>query len=265
VEYPEGINLYGVSINTTIPGGWSLGAEYSFRDNLPLQWNAFEAIFGGLQRVDPNGEYLSQLAQQRDEETGDANLAGKENQGFDRFKVSQAQMTFIKFFDQVMGASRLTFIGEIGATYVHDLPDTDEARYGRSGTFGIGELERNIGGNVVDLCEAGANINTTYCNNEGFTTDFSWGYRARFVWNYSDVFAGVNLRPQLALSHDVQGYAPSPGGNFTEGSKAVGLSVEAVYQNRYSANIGYTNYFGGKPYNELTDRDNVSASVSAAF
>lgn len=262
VDYPEGINLYGLSINTTIPGGWSLGAEYSFRDNMPLQWNAFELIAGGLQQVDPNGDYLSQLAQQRKGSV----VPGEPLKGYDRFKVSQAQMTFVKFFDQIMGASRLTFIGEVGATYVHGLPDTDEARYGRAGTYGIGSIERTIKGKTVDLCAApGGNINTNYCNNEGFTTDFSWGYRARFVWDYPDVFAGVNLKPQLALSHDVKGYAPSPGGNFVEGSKSVGLSVTAIYQNRYSANIGYTNYFGGKPYNELTDRDNVSASVSVSF
>ena len=265
VEYPEAINLYGISINTTIPGGWSLGAEYSFRDNMPLQWSAFELIYGGLQLDNPEtGEPASLLEQQRLEESGGADPSGKDNDGYDRFKVSQAQMTLIKFFDQVMGASRLTFVGEVGGTYVHGLPDYDEARYGRSGTFGIGQLP---GGACDGSGSTGTalNINTNYCNNEGFTTSFSWGYRARFVWDYPNVFAGINLSPQLALSHDVQGYAPSPGGNFSEGQKAVGLSVTGVYQNRYSANIGYTNYFGGKPYNELTDRDNVSASVSMSF
>lgn len=259
VEYPEGINLYGISINTTIPGGWSLGAEYSFRDNMPLQWNSFELIYGGLQYDNPGlpGEQPASLLQaQREAEAGGADLSGQRNSGYDRFKVSQAQMTLIKFFDQVMGASRLTFVGEVGATYIHDLPDYDEARYGRSGTYSIGVLP---GGGCQEL-----NINTNYCNNEGFTTDFSWGYRARFVWDYPNVFAGVNLSPQLAFSHDVLGYAPSPGGNFNEGSKAVGLSLTGVYQNRYSATVGYTNYFGGD-YNELVDRDNVSASVSVSF
>lgn len=265
IEYPEGINLYGVSINTTIPGGWSLGAEYSFRDNMPLQWNAFELIYGGLQLTNPEtGEAASLLQQQREAEANGADLSGTEVKGYDRFKVSQAQFTLIKFFDQVMGASRLTFVGEVGATYVHGLPDYDEARYGRSGTYGIGQLP---GGACDGSGSTGAalNINTNYCNNEGFTTSFSWGYRTRFVWDYPNVFAGVNLSPQLAFSHDVQGYAPSPGGNFLEGRKAIGLSLTGVYQNRYSANVGYTNYFGGKPYNELTDRDFVSASVSVSF
>lgn len=264
IEYPENINLYGISINTTTPGGWSLGAEYSFRDNVPLQWNAFELIFGGLQQRSPAGDVLSKLEAQRLEESGGANLAGKPVAGWDRYNVSQAQFTLIKFFDQVMGASRLSLITEFGATYVHDLPDYDEARYGRSGTFGIGTLPlASLGG--ADLCANGANINVNYCNNEGFTTDFSWGYRTRLVWSYPNALAGVNLSPQLAWSHDVQGYSPQPGGAFNEGSKALGLSLEAVYQNKITGEIGYTNFFGGKPYNELTDRDFVSASVSYSF
>ncbi|PSF12905.1 DUF1302 domain-containing protein [Marinobacter shengliensis] len=262
IEYPENINLYGISVNTTTPGGWSLGAEYSFRDNVPLQWNAFELIFGGLQQRGPNGEVLSGLERQRLEESNNANLAGKPAEGYDRFKVSQAQFTLIKFFDQVMGASRMSLITEFGATYVHDLPDTSEARYGRSGTFGIGALPLDSG---ADFCALGANLNTNYCNNEGFTTSFSWGYRSRLVWDYPNVFAGINLSPQLAWSHDVKGYAPQPGGAFNEGNKSIGLSLEAVYQNKITGNIGYTNFFGGKPYNELTDRDFVSASVSYSF
>lgn len=265
IEYPENINLYGISVNTNVSGGWSLGAEYSFRDNVPLQWNAFELIFGGLQQRGPDGQVLSGLEAQRLEETGGANLAGKPVDGYDRFNVSQAQFTLIKFFDQVMGASRMSLITEFGATYVHDLPDTDEARYGRSGTFGIGALPLDGANFTGDFCAAGANTNTNYCNNEGFTTSFSWGYRTRLVWDYPSAIAGINLSPQLAWSHDVKGYAPQPGGAFSEGNKAIGVSLEAVYQNRITGNIGYTNFFGGKPYNELTDRDFVSASVSYSF
>lgn len=258
IEYPENINLYGVSINTTTPGGWSLGAEYSFRDNLPLQWNAFQLIYGGLQLPNPaTGGNASLLQDQREAEAGGANLAGQEVDGWDRFNVSQAQFTLIKFFDQVMGASRLSVVSEFGATYVHDLPDYDEAQYGRSGTFGIPSLP---GGG----CEA-LNLNDSYCTTDGLTTAFSWGYRARFVWDYPNVFAGINLSPQLSWRHDVKGYSPQPGGAFNEGSKAIGLSLQAVYQNKITGNIGYTNYFGGKPWNELTDRDFVTASVSYSF
>ncbi|AKO51776.1 peptide ABC transporter substrate-binding protein [Marinobacter psychrophilus] len=269
IEYPENIDLYGISINTTIPGGWSLGAEYSFRKDLPVQWNAFELLLAGNES---GVSLLEQRTRERLDLSSSDSLAGLTAPGFDRYDVSQAQFTLIKFFDQVMGASRLSLINEVGATYVHDLLGNDKARYGRSGAFGVGPtlVDTNSPLGVVDLCGTNPlrgplNLNTAYCENEGFTTDFSWGYRTRLVWDYLDAFSGVNLFPRLAWSHDVKGYAPQPGGAFNEGNKSIGLGLEAVYQNKISADVSYTNYFGGKPYNDFRDRDFISASVSYSF
>ncbi|TVP57382.1 MAG: DUF1302 domain-containing protein [Halomonadaceae bacterium] len=261
IEYAEDIKLYGASMNTNLPGGWSMGAEYSFRENMPLQWNAFEQILGGLQ--DPASKLFLDRTNGGDPDLVAAQ-AGETAEGFDRFKVSQAQATFIRFFDRIMGASRMTFISEVGANYVHGLPSLDEARFGRSGTFGIGDYTvLDEDGNVEDTC-AESNINPSNCTNDGFVTSFSWGYRTAFVFDYPNAFMGANLSPALSFSHDVKGYAPEPGGNFQEGRKAIGLSLTASYQNNYEARIGYTNFFGGK-YNELVDRDHVTASVSYAF
>ncbi|MDX1636213.1 MAG: DUF1302 domain-containing protein, partial [Marinobacter sp.] len=260
IDYPKGINLFGMSINTTLPGGISLGAEYSFRDNMPVQWNTFELIYGGLQQRGPNGEIVSKLEQQVREDNPDFNYAGQIIEGYERFKVSQAQATFIQFIDRVMGASRFIIVGEIGATYVHDLPSQSEARFGRSGIYGVGPVD-NIPGN---FCETDLNINPSNCGRDGYTTDFSWGYRALFAWQYPDAVAGINLTPKVFLTHDVQGFAPGPGGNFTEGNKSVGLGVDGTYQQNYQFSLSYTNFFGGD-FNEINDRDFVAASVSYSF
>src|SRR5690606_31145010 len=119
------------------------------------------------------GEPVSLLQKQRLEESGGANLAGTEVDGYDRFNVSQAQMTLIKFFDQVMGASRMSFISEIGATYIHDLPGLDEERYGRFGTFGIGEHPGGACDGTGTGGQPAINLNTSSCTNDGFVTDFS--------------------------------------------------------------------------------------------
>jgi hypothetical protein len=92
----------------------------------------------------------------------------------------------------------------------------------------------------------------------------SWGYRARAIWDYNDVFAGVNLKPNVAWSHDVDGYSPGPGGNFEEGRKAVSLGLDAEYQNTYTASLSYTNFFDGK-YTTVDDRDFVALSFGVNF
>ena len=78
------------------------------------------------------------------------------------------------------------------------------------------------------------------------------------------MFAGVNLKPNVAWSHDVSGYSPGPGGNFEEGRKAVSLGVDAEYQNTYTASLAYTNFFDGK-YTTVDDRDFVALSLGVNF
>ncbi|MNO56462.1 hypothetical protein D3C76_469780 [compost metagenome] len=98
------------------------------------------------------------------------------------------------------------------------------------------------------------------CNSHGFYTTNSWGYRARARLDYPNVFAGINLAPNLAWSHDVEGRGP----NFEEGSKAVSVGVDADYMNTYTASLSYTNFFGGD-FNTNTDRDFVSLSLGVNF
>jgi len=261
IDYPEDIKLYGISMNTNIPGGWSMGAEYSFRENMPLQWNAWELINGGLQQP------FSLLYQDRtngEDPARIAELQGARVDGYDRYKVSQAQATFIKFFDRIMGASRVSFVTEVGATYVHDLADKSEALYGRSGIWGVAEFGEGVNNAGDPTTCSEENINPSNCSSDGFVTSFAWGYRAAFQWEYPNAIAGFNLQPALSWSHDMKGYAPEPGGAFQEGRKAIGLSLAADYQNAYELKIGYTNFFGGE-YNDIADRDHVTASVSYSF
>lgn len=271
IDYPKGIDLYGISINTTLPTGTSLGAEYSFRPDMPIQWNTFELIYGGLQQRGPDGQVISKLEQRVRDDNPGFNYAGKAVDGYDNYDVSQVQATLIHFIDRVLGAGRFIIVAELGATYVHDLPDKSEARYGRSGIYGVGPVPLDGESFSGDFCSEGPgdettrlNINPTNCGSDGFTTSFSWGYRALFALDYSNAFAGINLLPKLFVTHDVKGFAPDPGGNFNEGNKSVSLGLDANYQNKYSGSISYTNYFGGD-YNVISDRDFISASISYSF
>ncbi|WP_220813533.1 DUF1302 domain-containing protein [Pseudomonas paralcaligenes] len=246
-DYPEDIQLYGLSFSTILPTGTTLSGEISYRPNMPIQISAVDIVasfFG-----DPN--FSPVLSSGYFTAANSATMSG-----YQRKELTQAQVTATHFFDQVMGADRLTLVGEAGVTHVGGMGG-DGLRYGRSTTFGMGELADN------SICTTQINTRTPrYCTDDGFTTSTSWGYRVRAIWEYSNVIDGVELRPSLAWSHDVNGYGPEPG--FNEGSKAISLGLDAVYLNTYTASLAYTDYFGGD-YNAMADRDYVALSFAVSF
>ncbi|GLU37703.1 DUF1302 domain-containing protein [Pseudomonas sp. NBRC 100443] len=260
VEYPEDIHLYGLSFSTTLPTGTAWQGEISYRPNAPVQLNTTDILFSGV--VPLGGVYGNASVL---EGVPDTDL-----HGYRRKEITQLQTTFTHFFDQVMGAERLTLVGEVGWTHVGGLESTSKARYGRDPVFGPGPLPATGNLNTCQvlnnstLGSAPKNNLSRNCENDGFTTADSWGYRMRAIWDYNDVFAGVNLKPNVAWSHDVDGYSPGPGGNFEEGRKAISLGVDADYMNTYTASLSYTNYFDGK-YSTLVDRDFVALSFGVNF
>ncbi|MFZ4964921.1 MULTISPECIES: DUF1302 domain-containing protein [Pseudomonas] len=257
IEYPEDIRLYGLSFSTTLPTGTAWSGELSYRPNAPVQLNTTDILYAGVTPL-PNLSAASPLKGVPDQDL----------HGYRRKEITQFQTTFTHFFDQVMGASRLTLVGEVGVTHVGGLESSSKARYGRDPVFGpgAGPLCATLNAGTIQGAGPGASADnrTANCNNDGFTTATSWGYRARAIWEYPDVFAGVNLKPNVAWSHDVNGYSPGPGGNFEEGRKAVSLGLDAEYQNTYTASLAYTNFFGGD-YSTVDDRDFVALSVGVNF
>lgn len=267
MEYPEDIQLYGVSFSSTLPTGTAWSGEVSYRPNAPVQINSTDILYAGLDAISittPLGAVKPYA---------NASLlngqAGQQLHGYNRKEITQLQTTFTHFFDQVMGASRLTLVGEIGVSHIGGLESSDDVRYGRDPVFGPGPLAGTISGmptckalNASTLGSATAENVSKYCEDDGFATATSWGYRARAIWEYPDVFAGVNLKPNVAWSHDVDGYGAN--GLFTEDAKAVSLGLDAEYQNTYTASVAYTDFFGGK-YNTSIDRDFLALSVGVNF
>ncbi|WP_130930745.1 DUF1302 domain-containing protein [Pseudomonas sp. Sample_24] len=254
VDYPEDIRLYGLSFQTNV-SGVSLGGEVSYRPNMPLQLNTADllsaATFGATSPLITTGFAGRNL--------------GAEVNGYKRMPVTQAQVTATQFFDQVLGASRLTVVGEVGYNHINGLGKADgsDLRFGRSPAFGSGELQGAAGPATCLGTAVGtptASNPAQECNDDGFYTSNSWGYRLRGKLDYQNVIAGINLSPNLAWSHDVSGYGP----NFDEGSKAVSVGVDADYLNTYNASLSYTNYFGGD-FNTNVDRDYVALSFGVNF
>ena len=262
IAYPEDNQILGISFARSTEGGASISGEISYRPDAPIQWNAFELILAG------NGAPYSRLYQQRAKEVGGdaSSLYGELAQGYDEMDIWQAQMTFIKFYDQVFGADRLAVVAEIGATYVPDLPDLDEARFGRSGVFGIGNNDGVIANDTTNHCEApgsSQNANTDYCTDEGYVSQLSGGIRFRAGMDYNNAFAGVNMTPNVAISYDA-GNGPEPGAQFIDQRLTTAIGVKFVYQNQTQVSVDYTQFDGGD-YNTVKDRDNIALSASYSF
>jgi hypothetical protein len=269
-EFPEDVEVFGASFTTNI-GDWAWAGEVSYRPDFPLQINTTELLqplaLGVLAEWSP---MLPRVL---------AAGPGGYVAGYDNVSYTQVQTSVIKFFEQALGADRISLAAEVGAVFLDGMEDG--INYGRSAAYGANTFEpfpsslpplpglppitgAPISCNSHPLAAVGVipNANPENCEDEGFTTDFSWGYRVRVAANYNDALAGVNLTPSIAWSHDVDGYSPAP--NFIEDRMALSIGVAADYLNIYQAELSFTSFFGAK-YNELADRDFVSLSVSVAF
>ncbi|MBB91337.1 MAG: hypothetical protein CMF68_10170 [Magnetovibrio sp.] len=265
-EFPEDIELWGLTFATNV-GDWAVSGELSYRPDFPLQINTTDLLQAVA--LGTAAEWSRMLS--RSLEQGPGGYVA----GYDDVSYTQFQMTFIKFFEQVLGAQRLSFASEVGAVWLNGMDDS--INYGRSPNYGVGDFEpfasnfalwpgSPIACDSHPAAEAFAGIrpnsNGDYCTNDGFTDDFSWGYRVRAGLEYTDVMAGINLTPNMAWSHDVRGNSPAP--NFVEDRIALSVGVTADYLNVYRADLSYTSFFGAD-YDELKDRDFVSLSFSVAF
>lgn len=140
---------------------------------------------------------------------------------------------------------------EAGLKYVHDLPDTDQIRYGRPG-FGSAPYGK------AAKCTGPA----ARCADDGFITPFAWGTRIKGEINYRNVLPGLDLTPSLTLVYDIEGHAYD--GVFSEGRYAQILSVNGDYKNTYTFDLSYLNT-GGGDYNLVADRSLLEASVGIRF
>src|SRR5690606_13726790 len=164
---------------------------------------------------------------------------------------------------------QLAMVAEVGVNYIPGLPDTDKARYGRPGAYGIGNtIDATGAGENASAGEASgaaalATLNQNYCTDDGYVTEWSGGVRLRAGLTYNNAFAGLNVTPNINLAYDV-GYGPEPGAQFIDKRLAYGVGVSFVYLNNATLDLTYAGFEGGD-YDQMIDRDNVSLALKYAF
>ena len=148
-----------------------------------------------------------------------------------------------------------------------NVPDSATGvRYGRSFVFGIAAHPGYgpLAGAVPGGCPVLNTPNQPGCENDGFVTDWSWGYRLRGQLAYANVAnLGFTLKPSVFWGHDVKGVAAD--GQFNEGRGTLGLGLGFEYQKAYNLDFSYVTYRNGAKWDALRDRDYYSVSISASF
>ncbi len=247
IAYPEDIQLFGLSFNTTL-GTWAWQGEVSYKQDVPLQMDDVEVLFAALGPINAGLANFNQVA----------NLTGQFNTVFSGtrpFDVWQFQTTFTKILNPVMGADSGVLLWEGAFTHVPDLPDKDVLRFEGPGTY--------VSGNPIlgPVAHAGKPIEGP----ERFADSSSWGYRLVGRLDYLNAFGGFNVSPRFALQHDVDGVSPGPGGNFIEERKALTLGVGFSRQATWEFDLSYTLFTGAGRYNLINDRDFIGTNVKYSF
>jgi hypothetical protein len=276
-EFPEDIELYGLSWSTDI-FGWSWQGEYTYKVDTPLQLDDVELLFKALSPLD-NLRGTAGFCQaaggtnpvavgglgcfgQQGPAYGPDNPLGIDQyiQGWRAKDVSQLQTTLTYLFDPIIGASVGAFVMETAFTKVHGFDDRSSGgpngfglRYDGAGTFVSGNAPLSS----AHFGEVEKNTN--------FGSEFSWGYRLLANLTYDNLIGAWSVTPRIGWAQDVTGNTPGPGGNFIEGRETISLGVRGVLQNKWQLDLGYTKFQGAGQHNLIRDRDFIAFSASLSF
>jgi hypothetical protein len=100
--------------------------------------------------------------------------------------------------------------------------------------------------------------------------DMAWGYKMKWINTWFNAFggkvlSGTDLIGTLAWSHDVDGYSAFPAGSFNGGAKALGVSLEAIWQQSLAVSVYYNAFWWDEQQIMLGDRDNAGFIVKYYF
>lgn len=256
--YPEDIKMYGLSLTGKV-GTTTLFSELTHKPNQPLQFNGTDIVYA--QVLDKNTPLT---------DAGTSAEFGQYLQGYARAPVTQFSLGASDSVSNFLGANTLNWAAELAVNHIADIGNY---RFGRVGAFGRSELSSGAynpetGANkctpdgTAHLPDGAINsLNERFCNTEGFFTEWSYGYRLRGALTYKELLPATVIMPSLVFRHDVNGFSQ----NFQEDQMSIAATVSATYQQKYTAEIAYTNFFGSNDFSTIDDRDFASLVFKVNF
>ena len=230
VEYPENVQVIGVSFNTaTLQTGTLVSGEISHHFDVPFQILVGDVLGAALSPIEftpsfgegPLGDYGP----------------NEKISGVKKLDKTQLELGLRQLFGRRLGATESLLGVDVGWVHVHHMPGHDDLRLAAPGITGEADFAH-------------------------LPTSDSWGYRVIGALTYEDVLGRFTVQPHAAWFHDVGGITPGPGGAFLEDRKAISAGISIDYTNTWLVQLDYTALFGAGRFNLLNDRDFVRFQVS---
>lgn len=286
LEYPEEIEVFGVSFATTI-GGWGVQGEVAHRPDMPLHidgdmlaisaisgscaWENFGAaapVLYGLQLSETScGDYDTYHGWvEADSTVFDIGTTAT-------FTRSNPIISFL-------GADLGVLLTEIQHVSVPDAEDyAVDYDAGINMEDEVSDTNQRIGAiaadrkpRLINRCTTGSDLPLggvlsldPRSPEECRPTNESTGALMLFQLQYNNVFGSAwSLQPRFVYSVGLSGMSPSPVASWVEDQSVMGLSVTAAYQ-EFDVSLGLTQYDGDVLYNPNIDRDTLNLSVKFGF
>jgi len=279
--YPEDIELWGISFNTTL-GDWGIQGEFSYRPNQPLQIDTTQQTISaaGAQCVGlvTFGDALLTSVSPSSTEVGTQPVPGQTTgcvpgnfnrtpKAFSREEVFTAQIGTTATYTNsnplinFLGADIGILVTEFGLVHVPDVP----------GALPIGGTPVPEVNYLAEVCRSGTSLPLGSIlgldqRNGCSPTETSYGGVLLTRLDYNNAFGTAwTVSPSVSYRHDLEGNTPAPLSNYREDRRSVNLGLTGNLQNTWRVGLSYTNFMGSETYQQNLDDDFVSLTASYSF
>jgi hypothetical protein len=284
IDYPENIETFGWSFNTTL-WGWGVQGDFTYRPDAPFQVDTDSVTIAGAaaQCAFPGGtadlastfEALNTIAGTgcfSNGSVGNRYISGvMYNEMYTAQIGTTATFTASDWWVDAVGADLGILVSEIGMVFVPDVETTWLDKYDADGFGPLSPTKlynqyQNIGCQGSDLPLGGLLGLDRKSSKQCRPNDLSAGLVLLARTEYNNAFnSGWSLAPQLVYSYDFEGTTPSPYGNYLEDRQSIGLSVTGTLNNNLRVGASYSNFFGGHISNKAKDTDFASITASYTY
>jgi hypothetical protein len=293
LSYPENIDLYGFSFNTTL-GSWGVQGEVAYRPDMPLQIDTDELTVGALGGSCSGRSYVALADSLSFGMLGVTNGFGSQDHFNSKGILSCSDERQV--YEGWIYNEALTFDVGTTATYTRSNPIVDALSAdllvlltevnvvhvpGIEGDYkdGLSTLPGSTLSSgqrgttpLANACTSGTDIGLAALfsldirgNKQCRPTDTSSSGLVMLQLQYNNVFGTAwGLTPTFVYQEDLDGIAPSPLAGFKEGNKRQSFSLGASFQST-TINLSYTQFDGEEIYSRDDDKDFVSLSFKQGF